>query len=151
MSEIVLRHGVGHGDDGTLGHGISEAVGKRGGTGDGSHVEDDTAPIGFQKIDRREHAVVHTFHIDTEEAVEIGFGGGFQFADVRNACVIDEDVERAKLCKLLKDLLGLGLIGNIAGMGRGLAAGFGDFLCRAVGRNFVKVDCAESSPGGGKS
>lgn len=104
--------------------------------------------MGFEEIDGGIHAVVDALYVDAEEAVEIVFGGGFELADVRDAGVVDEDVKRADLGEVTEYFVGLGLVGNVAGVGGGVSACDDDFLDGGDGGFFVNID---STNGGTRS
>src|SRR5258708_38157473 len=74
--DVVLGNGIGHGNDGTLGHGVRKAVSKRRGAGDRSHVENHASTVRFHVADALMDAVVHAFYIDAKEADEIFLRGG---------------------------------------------------------------------------
>src|ERR1700757_2014357 len=63
MDEIVLSHGIGHGYNRALAHGICETIGEARSPSNRRHVQDDAATAGHHLRDSRPHAVVYSFHI----------------------------------------------------------------------------------------
>jgi hypothetical protein len=78
--------------------------------------------------DRGIDTVVDAFYVDTEEAVEIGFACSLDGAYVRDAGIIHENIEAAQTRQLAEDFPDARLIGNIARVRLGIAAGGGNFL-----------------------
>lgn len=74
-------------------------------------------------IDDCLHAVVIPFYVHAKHFVEIGLSRVFNFSNVRNARVIDQDVNASALSDFLKEYLYLRLIRNIAFEGSRCSAG----------------------------
>jgi len=72
--------------------------------------------------DRGIRAVVDTFDIDAEKAIEISFAGGFHRSYVRDARIIHKNVQALLPREFVEDGTGARLIGNVAGAGLGIAA-----------------------------
>ena len=105
-------------------------------------------PFCFHVADRRQKAVVEALHVDPKDAVEIRFCRVFQRADVRHACVIHQDVDLPLRGNGFELRFDLRLIGDIAGVGRGLSAGGFYLLCHKLRRILVYVQHANKGPAG---
>ena len=140
VGQIVARHGKGHGQGCALAHGIGKAISEAGGGSDGSHVYDGTAAAGFHGLDSRVHAIVGSLHVDREHSVEVGFGGGFELADVGNAGAVHEDVDGFLRGQCVKYFGHGALITNVADVSRGAATGCSDFLSGGICISFVEIN-----------
>lgn len=149
--EIVLGNGVRHGYDRAFAHGVSKTVGEGSGTGDGGHVEDNACTVGLHVRDARLDAVEDAVDVDAENTVEVLFAGGFDGADVGDAGVVDEDRDFVLSEDLLKNLVDLLVVGNIAGVYGGVSASVGDFLGGELGALGIIVDNANGGAVRGES
>ena len=149
MFEIVPRHGKGHGDDRALAHGVCKAVGKSGRPGDGCHIQNHAAAV-FHGGNAALQTMEHALYVDAKDALEIGGRGGFHVADVRNACVVDENVERVQCIYGAKRFDYLRLIGDIALQAGGFSAGGSDGGCGALSGGGIDVHDENFRPGGGE-
>src|SRR5690606_36287034 len=86
------------------------------------------------------------------EAVEVGFGGLLQGADVGDTGVVDEDVDAAKgFYDLTDGSDDAGLIGDVAGVNSGCAPGLGDGALRFAGALYIDVEDADAGAFAGES
>ena len=60
------------------------------------------------------HAVVHTLDVDAKDSLEILFAGGLELADVRDAGIVDQNVDGIASPNLAKDVLNLLLTRDVA-------------------------------------
>ena len=67
VGNVVLGHGVRHGHCGAFAHRVSKTVGKRGGPGDGSHIQNHSSPVFLHMPDAHVNAVVDALHIDARK------------------------------------------------------------------------------------
>ena len=116
LLNVILGHGIGHGDDGPFAHGIGKAVRERRGAGDGSHIENHTSTVRLHVPDALMDTVVDAFYIDAKEAVEIFFRGGLDGSNMRDPGVVHQDVDALLGEHLLKCFADLPLVRDIAAM-----------------------------------
>ena len=73
------------------------------------------------------NTVIKTLHIDPKHAIKVGLGCVLGVADVRDAGVIYQDADAIMLENLGEPGDDLGLISNVAGVGRSRPSCAGDF------------------------
>lgn len=149
VSEIIAGDGIGHSDDGALAGGIGEAICQADAAGNRGDIEDHAATGALHRRDAGEHAVIETLHIDAKDAIEILLGCVFEFADVRDAGVVDENVDAAFAGQLLKDREDALHLRNVASVG-GRAA-VADFARGLLGFRGIHVEDADDSAARGKA
>ena len=92
------------------------------------------------------HAVVEAFDINSNDAIKVFLARTLHRANMRDACVIDEDVNALAPEELLKSTFHFRMLRNIARVGSGLATGGGDSFARCACSGLVYVqnanDCA---------
>jgi len=91
------------------------------------------------------NAVVDAFHIDAKEPIEILFGGRFDGTDMRDACIVDQNVDASSGEELLEGFADVSLIGDVASMDGRLAANIEDLL--RGGLRLLRVDVQDSHRG----
>src|SRR5262249_46246441 len=89
--------------------------------------------------------------VDAHDAVEIGFSGGFDVADVRDAGVVDEDMNAPGLEDLVKRFLDRGLVRNIAGECVGSSARPNNFLTDLFCFGHIEIQDANRGTCSGES
>ena len=148
--EKITRDGKRHGDHGAFAGGVGEAIGNAGGAGDGGHVEDDAAARIAHVTHDGFGGVEITVDVDAHDAVEIAGAGAFDGADVGHADVVDEDIEAALGDQGAENFRGAGFVGEIAGLGRCLAAGGHDFGSGGFGAGAIEIEDVDRSAGCGE-
>ena len=88
------------------------------------------------------HAVVEAFDVHSNDAVEVFFGRALDGADMRDSSVVNEDVNALAAEKLLESGFHLRLVGHIAEVGGGGAAGGSDSLAGRGRSGFIYVQNA---------
>src|SRR5438067_2082760 len=146
MRQIVACNGEGHGEDRSFAHGIGKTIGEAGSSGDGGHIDNDSAAVGLHRADGRVHAVVNAFHVYEKNAVKVGFRGGLELADVGNAGAVHENIGGLRRWKPLKQFRYAALISNVTDVRSGACSGSRDFLSSRVGIFFVEVHDADHGP-----
>jgi hypothetical protein len=96
------------------------------------------------------HAVVEAFYIHAKNAVEIFFGGAFDGADVRDACVVDENRKTFACKKLIEECPDLATVGDVAMIRGGVSTGGSDLLAGGFGVVEIDVEDAERGSVGGE-
>lgn len=112
--------------------------------------------MGYHRV----HAVVEAFDVNAEDTIEIFRRCALDGADVRDAGIVDENVQAVAVEDLLEDRFYCGVIANVAAvwgsvavLGRDLVAGFGcgffveieDVNGRAVGGKFECDGAADAA------
>ena len=145
LSNVVARYRVRHRQHCAFAHGIGEAIGKASGGSDGGEIQDYSAATGLHVVDPRIHAVVDTFHVDAEDAIEVLFTGGFQLANVRDAGIVHKNVNRIAAADFAENILDLLLVRYVASVPLSrpalLTNGHGSLLCIGF-IEFENVDCS---------
>ena len=93
MADIVPRNLVRHRDHGALAGRIREAIGQACGGCDRRHVQHDSPAVGLHWPDGRIHTVVNPFYIHQEDPFEICFRGRFELSDMRDARIVNENMD----------------------------------------------------------
>lgn len=150
VMQIVLCDGKGHGDDRAFAHGIGKTIGERGGTCNGSHIEDDAPAIRFEMADTRMHAVIEAFHVDAKHSIEVGFGCTFERADVGDTRIVHQNIQ-VLVAEIQKKFFDLLRVGYIAGVRRRLAACRKHKLRGGARRIAVEIENMDGRSTGSKS
>ena len=84
--------------------------------------------------DRSPNAIVVTLYVYLEDSIKVFFSSGFNVPDVRNSCIVNENMHGTALSEFIEQLLYIGLLRNIGDVSAGVAPGSGDFIlhCRRV-------------------
>src|SRR5512140_853731 len=93
MSHVVPGNRVGHRNDRALARGISKTFSKARRPRHGGHVQNDAAAPRSHLANAGKDAVVVALHVYAKDAVEFGFGGIFNGADLRNTRVVHKNIE----------------------------------------------------------
>ena len=86
------------------------------------------------------HAVVVALDVDADEPVEVRFGSAFDGADMRNTCVVDQNVDARASSQLRESFSDPILIGDITSIGGGVAAGRDNLLASCCGRLLIQLE-----------
>jgi len=151
VSDVVLGDRESHGDDGAFAGAVGEAFAESVGAGDGRNIKDDAAALGFHLTSTSVNAVVIALDVDAHDAVKVGLGGGFDIADVRDAGVVDEDVDAVFLENFVEGLLDGGLVGDVASERRRAAPGLLDFGGDFFGSGEVEIEDEDGGSSGSEA
>ena len=89
-------------------------------------------------------AVIKSLHVHTQHAIEVSFRRVLCIAYVRNAGIIDQNVDTTKPENFAEPGNNLGLISNIAGVRRSSSSCARDFRCDGFGVLCADVDNVDS-------
>lgn len=91
-------------------------------------------------LHRGAHAVVNAFNVHLKNAIKIPLGGSFEFADVRDPCIVYQGVDWAALGECLKYGAYILVVGHITFVGRRIAAGISNFPGRIFRAFCVNIE-----------
>src|SRR5437763_7218402 len=140
VTHVVSRDGVGHREHCALAHGVSKAVRKPCRAGNRSQVQDHALATGLHVLNAAEHAVVNALHVHLKDAVEFFLRRILQFADVRDAGVVYQNVDWLMLHDVIEDTLHIHPNTYIAGVRFCFSARVANFRRYAFGMPLVHVN-----------
>ena len=120
--DVVASYRIRHGQHRAFAHAVCKAVGESGESGNGREIQNHTAAGSFHRIENRVHAVVHAFHVDAVNAIELVFRRVLQLPDMGDTGIVHEDIYGACSRNSPEDILDLLLIRNITECPLGFAS-----------------------------
>src|SRR5437899_10144076 len=133
VGNVVTRDGVGHRNHGALASGISKPVCQSRRTGDGGHVENDAAAVVLHVADAGTNTVVVSLNVHAQNGIKILFARALDGADLRDACVIDQNVNSIARADCFEARFDFRLVRYITGIGHCASARLNYLTRRCLG------------------
>src|SRR6266699_1647757 len=146
VANIVTRDRIGHRNHRAFAGGIPKPISQSGRSGDGGHVENHAAAMVLHVADAGTNTVVVSLNVHAQNGVKILFARALDGANLRNACVIYQDVNAITRADCVETRFNFRLVRYIADIGRRASAGLSYLTRRGLGVFLVDIEDANCCP-----